>query len=243
MNFIFSSESLALLIAAVSGVLAVNIFLLVLFILFTWHFLKRLALSQQEGEQQKQEAYRQAKEMIDKTRREAVQMLEDAAKKSALLVGDMQMITDDTKRNMNESLTVLSNKQSEQLQRVSEEIVSSYKTLINRAEAELGNTLKQSLEASSEQASKTADQFQGTLAKELARYQQAVDTRFNEWHAAAQKQIDEYKQESMKKIESSIYQIIVQVSQQVIGKSLDLQQHQDLVMHALEEAKKDGFFS
>lgn len=52
------------------------------------------------------------------------------------------------------------------------------------------------------------------------------------------KAVEEYKLASFKRVNDSIYKLLSQVSKDVIGKSLNRQDHEDLVIKSLEEAQK-----
>ena len=243
MNIIFSSESLVIMLSALAGVLAVNVLLLVLFVVFIWLLLRRIVLSQQEAETYKQEAYAQVRTAIDGANAQAINIVQEATRKGRELIDQLSLLSNTAEKEVHDTLAALSYKQSEELRSAAGTIFKAYQELIANAERTLSDTLKQSVQASSERAAKHADQFQDLLKQELLRYQQAMDTRFNEWHKAAEQEIEQHKKDAIKKVESSIYEIIFFVSTEVLGKALDMERHQDLVIRALEEAKKEGFFA
>ena len=51
-----------------------------------------------------------------------------------------------------------------------------------------------------------------------------------------------YKTNQLKKIDSQINQMVSDVARKVIGRAIDLSAHQNLVIAALEQAKKEKFF-
>ena len=48
------------------------------------------------------------------------------------------------------------------------------------------------------------------------------------------------KDEMLKKLNDDIYKILFNISKMVIGKSLDFSDHEELIIKALNEAKKEG---
>jgi|GEM_PF-3755748 len=66
----------------------------------------------------------------------------------------------------------------------------------------------------------------------------AVDNVQKEYRS----QLEAYRQQSLKKIEESLFNLIEEVASKVIGKSLTREEHESLVIKALEEAKKDNVF-
>ncbi len=61
-------------------------------------------------------------------------------------------------------------------------------------------------------------------------------------YEAEAEEIKTHKEEVFAKIDKDIYRIISRVVKEVIGKTLELEDHQKLVTEALKEAKKEGFF-
>jgi hypothetical protein len=48
-----------------------------------------------------------------------------------------------------------------------------------------------------------------------------------------------YKAERMKKVDEKIFEILRDVAAKAIGKALSLEDHEDIVVKALEDAKKE----
>ena len=59
----------------------------------------------------------------------------------------------------------------------------------------------------------------------------------------AEKELEDYKQNQLSKIDRQITQIVVAAAREVLGRAISLSEHEDLVNKALERAKKDKFFS
>jgi len=54
--------------------------------------------------------------------------------------------------------------------------------------------------------------------------------------------LDTYKKEQFTKIESNIYEILARAAESVIGQAVNFDQHQELIIKALEQAKREGLF-
>ena len=74
------------------------------------------------------------------------------------------------------------------------------------------------------------------------RYEGALHEQIQAGFMSTQKEISDYKRESLRKVEDAIYRILNLVSKSILGKALSLEDQQDLVVRALDEAKKQGFF-
>ena len=58
-----------------------------------------------------------------------------------------------------------------------------------------------------------------------------------------EKEMENYRQNQIKKLDSKINTVLVEVSKQVLGKAVDLKNHQELIIEALNKAKAENLFS
>jgi|GEM_PF-1835907 len=58
-----------------------------------------------------------------------------------------------------------------------------------------------------------------------------------------EKEVEAYKQSRLKQTEQTVARIVQKVSQDILNKSLSLEDHQNLLIESLEKAKKEGIFS
>ena len=68
--------------------------------------------------------------------------------------------------------------------------------------------------------------------------QKKIDTDY----LTVKKEIQNYKEIELKKIDQEIYGLLEKVSKLVLGKALTLSEHEDLIEKSLEKAKKEGVF-
>lgn len=61
--------------------------------------------------------------------------------------------------------------------------------------------------------------------------------------AKAEKEADVYRQNQIDKVSGQINSIVSSAAKDVLGRSISISEHEDLVSQALERAKKDKFFS
>ena len=60
--------------------------------------------------------------------------------------------------------------------------------------------------------------------------------------AKAQIEIAEYKKHQLSKIDQSMNDVLLKVSGSILGKVIPIRDHQQLIIDALEQAKKEGMF-
>ncbi len=106
-----------------------------------------------------------------------------------------------------------------------------------------GNAFTASYQASLKQITTLSlSGFQNVTSElELALQQQIRDFR-QQLLANLEKEIETYKTAKMHRIEQVSNNIVQKTAQEILNKSLSLEDHQNLVIKSLERAKKDGLF-
>src|SRR3989338_8199541 len=85
-------------------VLAVNILILVVFIMASSSFFKRLILSQEEKARIREEAEREAKLIRGRAQNDALRMAEEAHRKAEEVLREMRIFGEDERRALNQGL-------------------------------------------------------------------------------------------------------------------------------------------
>lgn len=67
----------------------------------------------------------------------------------------------------------------------------------------------------------------------------SLDQKIKEKIDQADKEIEVYRTKRMRQIDEKIYQTIAEIAKKTIGRSIDISSHEELVMQALEKARKE----
>jgi len=93
-----------------------------------------------------------------------------------------------------------------------------------------------------DEALKEVDEFRKKLETDAGSVQKTVVARVEEDYVQAKKQIEVYKTERMKQIDRQILVLMKDVGKDILGKTMDFDTHRELIMQALEEARKENVF-
>lgn len=102
-------------------------------------------------------------------------------------------------------------------------------------------------------ASEIALEFKNEALVEMTRFKKELEEKIVIVEGAAEKvladeydeikaEIARYKESKIAQIDSIAREILTDVSKKVLGKSIDLRAHEDLVIKALEDAKRQNIF-
>lgn len=102
-------------------------------------------------------------------------------------------------------------------------------------------------------AAEMAVEFKNEAIVELARFKKELEEKVVTMEGAAEKvlaeefdevkaEIERYKVSKTAQIDSQARLILIDVTKKVLGKAIDLRAHEDLVLQALEDAKRQNLF-
>lgn len=130
------------------------------------------------------------------------------------------------------------------------------KTVVDQAKIEIlfeqiAGRLSDNLEKQvKEQLAKYAQEAQSSTVR-IAKFvedQQKVIARESQFLVAnafsrTQKELEQYKKDGLARIDEDLNRIVLEAARDVLGRSISLSEHEELVRSALEAAKKKRFFS
>jgi len=86
------------------------------------------------------------------------------------------------------------------------------------------------------------DSFGASMKTELEGLRTSAAERISQSIVDAEKGTKDYQELKIKEIDTKIYQLIAEVAKKTLGRSIDISAHEELVMEALEKAKKEKMF-
>jgi F0F1-type ATP synthase membrane subunit b/b' len=102
-------------------------------------------------------------------------------------------------------------------------------------------------------AAEIAVEFKNEALLEVSRFKEELEKRVLVTEDAAErvldaefdevkKEVQSYKQAKISQIDSQAKEVLIDVTKKVLGKSIDLRAHEDLVIKSLEDAKRQNLF-
>lgn len=223
-------------------IVMVNVFLLVAFAVIGSAFLIRMRTSSGELERQKREAHEKAELLLENARKESLRIVEDANKKAGELLQQTQAVKNTFESEVTSHLKDFSEKEKERIAAASREMTDAYRQMLELTKQQYGSAMANTAKEMASEAQKSVQTFGEFLKEQTVRYEGSLHQQIQAGFMSTQKEISDYKRESLRKVEDAIYRILNLVSKSILGKALSLEDQQDLVVRALDEAKKQGFF-
>ena len=89
-----------------------------------------------------------------------------------------------------------------------------------------------------EEVSESINDLKQSIAKETFESQKVLDQKVKEEYTEIQKELDAYKKEQQEKLDEKLSNLLVDVAKKSLGISFSVNQHQEVILNLLEEAKK-----
>lgn len=235
-------EPFALIVLMAIAVVIINTCLLAVFAFVGAVFLKRMQIASGDLEKQKREAHEKAEALLENARKESLRIVEEAGKKADELLGQTQAAKETLQTQLAHAIEEFSQKETQAHGRMAEDLIASYRIMIESGKQQYNAMVEAVIKEMAGDAGRSIKQFEESLKDQTMHYEGALKQQIQDGFMSAQKEISDYKRESLRHVEDAIYHILNLVAKSVLGKALNLEDQQDLVIHALREAKEQGFF-
>jgi F0F1-type ATP synthase membrane subunit b/b' len=191
-------------------------------------FIKYRKLREELIDRQKKEADSFQK-TFEEARKQSLLILDQAQNSAKEIIGKAQTISNgnnaDLFKLVNENLRMQKSSYDQAFQIISENITKTFNSM--------PADVKKQVEI---EVAKLVSVIEGDMASLKVSLQDALKKPFEE----AQKEADAYKKERMNQFEKRLFDLLVLISREVLQKELTHEEHEKLVLKALEEKKIEG---
>lgn len=202
--------------------------------------LKKFNSYQKEADELRSQVHKREADLLEAARIKAGEILENANKKASEIIGSSNNLNTQSKKMLGEALDTLLKHQTSYFEKASADFLEAYKReleSLKQKNIEIVRNISNNIE---EDTIKEVEDFDNILQKETFAAQKIVEGKIEKEYSTAQQNVQDYKNEMLRKAEEEIYRILENVSKLTLGKSIPFAEHEQLIIEALEKAKKDG---
>lgn len=193
-------------------------------IIFVFYYFFRLNAKERELDHRLKRIDNEYHKVVDNALTKERKILDDAAAEADKIISDTNFITKSSTDTLNKAL---------------EKMVHTFENESNDA----GKTIMASYQSSLKEVTDASLKNFDTISKELESDLQKQIKAFNEAQLAnMEKTIEEYKKNQLQQTQEQVTKIVARVSEEVLNKSISMEDHQKLVIASFEKAKKEGLF-
>lgn len=180
--------------------------------------------------------------LLEQAHEQAQEIMNQANKKASEILASSKNYEDNSSQVLREKLAELEKQQSLIFTKASEDMKIAYQNMITQIQEKDINTLKTMTKDIESDVIADFKEFRDVLEKETINSEKVVKEKIDEDYLAMEKDLDEYKKAKYQKIDDDIYKILYRVSELVLNQGINYDKHKELVLEALETAKKEQVF-
>lgn len=175
-------------------------------------------------------------------KQKAYGMIDEANNKAMDIVSKANLSTDIASSNFNQEIKRIASLQIKELEKATSDFMKLYTRVLQTLKSkniEVFQNVSKDIEVN---AIEEMGNFKESMQKLTISSEKLVQKKIDIDYLTVKKEIKNYKEEELKKIDQEIYAILERISKLVLGKALSLSEHEDLIQKSLEKAKKEGAF-
>jgi len=121
------------------------------------------------------------------------------------------------------------------------EIANSYRKALEKENNENIQTLAKTAEVIKNEVMSDIDKFKDSMRDRTYETQKKIEEKLQKSYEQVEEEIKQYKKDKINNIQENIFNIISEITEKVVGKSISLEDHENLIIDMLkDEIKKLG---
>src|SRR5216683_2978384 len=180
--------------------------------------------------------------LLEQAHEKAQEIITLANKQAAEILASSKTYESNSNQALKDKLAELEKQQASVFAKASEDMKLAYQNMITQIQEQDINTLKSMTKDIESDVLADFKEFRDVLEKETINSEKIVKGKIDEEYLTMEKDLEEYKNQKYQKVDEDIYKILYRVSEMVLNQGISYDKHKELVIEALETAKKEQVF-
>lgn len=180
--------------------------------------------------------------ILDEATNKAVRIIDEANNKSLDIIQKANLFVGEARDDLNDQLKNVTSIEIKEFEKATSDFMKLYSLVLQDLKSkniEVFQNVSKDIEVNTIAEIKNfKESMEGLTVSSEKLVQKKIDSDY--FHV--KKEIQNYKETALKKIDQGIYELLEKVCSLVLGKALSLSEHEDLIRKSLEKAKKEGTF-
>lgn len=220
-------------------ILLLNLLLTVVGIFLWLYFIRKL----QDVKHKEQEIDSGFNKFLEHAHTKAEIILEEATRRASEILTETQTLKTGIEEQINQSVQMSLSNHVTMFNDVSQKTTESYAELLKTLRQEFLGDMSKLSDKVKELAEENLNVYKQIIKDEASTAQLSIQEKIDQEFAKAKKDIDAYRKSEISYIDKSIGKIILLISKDIISREITVSDKQNLLLEALERAKKEGLFN
>jgi hypothetical protein len=191
---------------------------------FIWYYLWEMKNKEKWIDEERKKTDTNYHHVVDEALAKERKILDDATREATQIITKTEYVTTESTTAVNEALQKMEEQVEKDAGSTSHEFTKTYSTSLQKLADQSLREMQNITRAMGEDLQNQTKEFSAKMLPTL------------------EKELEEYKKIRLQQAERTITHVIQEVTQQILNKSLSLDDHQKLLVESLERAKKEGVF-
>jgi vacuolar-type H+-ATPase subunit H len=192
--------------------------------LFVWYYVWELRGKEKWIEKERLKTDTNYHHVVDEALSKEQKIIDDATKEATQIISDTQFLTKTSTDEVDKALKQMEGAIEKEAGNTSQIFTKTYSATLQKVAAQSLTEFQTITKGMEAELQKQTKEFRDSLLPRLER------------------DLEEYKKMKVQQTDRIITHIIQEVSQEILNKSLSVEDHQRLLLDALEKAKNEGAF-
>ena len=195
-----------------------------------------------EGQKMRQTITQKTNEILAKTINLAQELVRSSVNQSQKNLKISDTFKLEMEGMMKQGVDQIISETKQMLQVESQNILSGYQNKFSSLNQEVAITAQEAKDEIIKEAQIRIGEIGSSIESGLSEIPRLIEGKVEEQIAKNEKELAVYKEQKFKEIDTKIYQLIGQIAKKTIGRSIDISTQEQLVVDALEKARKEKMF-
>lgn len=203
-------------------------------------FIHKVLKGEREFQEKEEETFSKYQKILDKAHNQARALLYTTSIASSEMLTDSKQTNETITEDLDKILQSMAQKHIHSMKESTDEFQHAYEKYLAELQNKFQEQEQDTLTRTQDTVNKSLDAFSQSLSAKTVGMQELIDKKTNEMLEQAELEIADYKANRLRKIDTEISQLVQKTFQEVLRKSIPESIHEELIMEALEKAKKES---
>jgi len=191
---------------------------------------KRKKDLEKESKEIHDDAYQEAMRILDEARVKSINIMGEAQIRAQKVLSEVTNLSTEAKNGLTKRIEALYLKQENILEQMGGELAKFYKEIISKEKIEI-----------KKEAISNIEEFKDTMEKETIESQKEIEEKLKQSYEEVEKELADYKREKVSALNEKIFQVLADITEKIVGKSVDQTEHEKIILETLrDEIRKLG---
>jgi hypothetical protein len=180
------------------------------------------------------------KEVARRAEEQYQKVIEEANTQAKEIISKAGNINESTRNALVEALASVTENEKKEVEAKSKEFLEQYQSELGKINTNNIQMIQSTSDKMLSEINSHFDEMKKLLASQTVESHKAAEEKIKVEYEELEQELKRYKEEQFQKIDNNIYEVLLKISKVAFGYGLNFQEHQGLIIQALERAKTEG---